>query len=72
MCQLDCGVCVVFMRCSCAEADGNIFILLMIISTCLSVQTQDCKAARRAKNMSQSCWDLPLDLAPAKLNKITQ
>ena len=25
MCQLDYGVCVVFMTCSCAEADGNIF-----------------------------------------------
>ena len=25
MCQLDYGVCVVFMACSCAEADGNIF-----------------------------------------------
>ena len=37
---------------------GGKTVFSLIISTCPSVQTQDCQTSWQAKNVSQSCWDL--------------
>ena len=63
--QLGLCVCLVLMTRSRADADVET-VFSLIISARPSVQTQDCQASWRAKNVSQSGLDLPLNLTLVK------